>query len=183
MENYAEGVGITETSDVGSDKSDISSHLASINVSIIRLLHRLLLFIKGMVEYFFALYIGAVIGWLSGFCTGNVYVEHLKPAYFSDLNELSRWEIMPYCLAKNGTVAGVIGGAIVIAIINSRLLIHRVVSLYEKQVTHPKEIAASLGKSERRVQKVINKLAKKGKIICKKTNFSERIHPRTANTY
>jgi len=183
MESYAEAVGIMERSDVGSDKTDISSHLTSIKVSMIRLLDRLLLFIKAIAEYSSGIYIGAVVGWLLGFGAGNAYIERFKPVYFSDLNELGRWEFIPYGFARSGAIIGIIAGAIVIAFINSRLLIHRVVSLYEKEVTDPKEIAISLGKSKRWIQKVINKLAKKGKIICKKTNFSERIHPRTANTY
>jgi len=183
MESYAEAVGMMEKSDVGSDNAGSSSHSPSIDFPRVPLFDRLLFFLKAIVEYAFGVHIGIAAGWLFGWYAGNVYVEHFEPVYFSDLNELRLWKLMPYDFARNGAVIGVVAGAIAIAIINSKLLSRRVASFYEKEVTDPKDIARALGKSKRRIQKAIKNLAKKQRIVCKKVNVPERLPPRLANTY
>ena len=57
-------------------------------------------------------------------------------------------------------------GAIAIAFINSKLLSRKVASLYEKEATEPKEIAQTLGRSERQIQKIIEKLVPERRVVC-----------------
>ena len=185
MESCAEAVGMMEKFEptirrVGPDSP---SHSTSINVPIVPLFDWLLSFVKGGVEYAFGMHIGFAVGWLLGWYGGNVYVEYFEPAYFSDLNELRHWSLMPYYFTGSGAIIGVVAGAILIAVINSKLLSQTVASLFEKKVAEPQDIGRALGKSERQIRRVINKLAKKGEIVRQKTNFSERICACKANTY
>jgi len=122
--------------------------------------------IETITEYVFGMALGSATGWLTGLCVGNAYVEHFEPVYMDDLSELSRWRLMPYEFAKDVAIIGLVVGAIVIALINSKLLSQRVASLYEKEVMGLKDIAQALGRSERQIQKVIKKLTPKRKIVC-----------------
>jgi len=172
-----------EKFDVGSHNTDSPSHSTSIDVPIVPLFDRLLSFVEGVVEYAFGMHIGFAVGWLLGWYGGNLYVEHFEPAYFSGLNEFRQWSLMPYGLAKTGAIIGAVAGAITIAVLTRKLLRTRIVSLYKKEVIKPEDIARVIGKNERQIQRVINKLAKKGEIVRQKTNFSERICACKANTY
>jgi len=166
MESYAECLGMMEKFVPCS-----SSHSALINVPIVPLFDRLLSFVEGIVEYAFGIFIGSVIGWLLGEYSGNVYVEHFGAVYFTGFNELRRWTLMPCGFAKTGAIIGAVAGAVTIAVLTRKSLRTRIVSLYEKEVIKPKDIARGLrltsaerliGKRERQIQRVINKLAKKG---------------------
>lgn len=185
MESCAETVGMMEKFEpiirrVGPDSP---SHSTSINVPIVPLFERLLSFVKRGVEYAFGMHIGFAVGWLLGWYGGNVYVEHFEPAYFSDWNELRQWSLMPYYFTGSGAIIGAVAGAITIAVLTRKLLRTRIVSLYKKEVIKPEDIARVIGKNERQIRRVINKLAKKGEIVRQKTNFSERICACKANTY
>lgn len=123
--------------------------------------------IEAVTEYVLGMALGSAIGWLTGLCVGNTYVEHFEPAYYmDDLSELSRWSFMPYEFAKDGAIIGLVLGAIAIALINSKLLSRKVASLYEKEATEPKEIAQTLGRSERQIQKIIEKLVPERRVVC-----------------
>jgi len=163
MENCAETIGLVKRFNTDSFNTDNSWYFRLRSILPELLLNRFLFFIKPIVEYAFGIHIGFAIGWPLGLYAGDVYVEHFKPVYFFDLNKLQQWELMPYEFARNGAVIGAVIGVITIAIINSRLLNQRVISLYEKRITAPKAIARALGKSERQIQRVINKLTKKEK--------------------
>lgn len=173
MESCAEEVGLMERIDVGSHNTYSSSQSTSINVPIVPPFDRLLSFIKSVVEYAFGMHIGFAVGWLLGWYGGNVYVEYFEPAYFSDLNELGRWNLMPYSFAKSGAIIGAVAGAITIVVITRKLLRTRIASLYKEEVIKLKDIARVIGSSERQIQRVINKLAKKGEIVRQKTHFSD----------
>lgn len=175
METCAETVGMMERINLGSHNISNFSHLTSIDVPTVPFIDRVLFFIKPIVEYGFGVYMGFVVGWLLGLYAGNICAEQFKPVYFSDLTEVRQWMLMPYDFARCTAFIGTIAGVIIIAIINSKLLSRRVLALYEAEVTKPKNIALRLGKSERQTQRVINKLAKKGKIECKKIDFPERL--------
>ena len=178
MESCAEPVGVMKKFDTGN-----SSHSLGVNISTERFLDKLLFFIKAVVEYAFGTHIGFAIGWLTGLCVGNAYVEHFKPVYMDDLSELSHWRLMPYDFARTGATIGVVVCVIAILLINSKLLSQRVASLYEKDVTEPEDIARAIGNSERQIQRVISKLAKKGKIVRKKADFQKRFPAPKGNTY
>jgi DNA-binding transcriptional regulator LsrR (DeoR family) len=90
---------------------------------------------------------------------------------------------MPYYFTRSGAIIGAVAGAITIAVLTRKSLRARIVSLYKKEVIEPKDIARIIGRSERQIQRVINKLAKKGEIVCQKTHLSERICACEANTY
>jgi hypothetical protein len=180
MENYAEAIVMMEESDIGSDDVAASSSLLRLldflTVAFrvrLRRFDRVLFFIKAVVEYSFGMYIGAIAGGLLGRYAGNVYVTHFEPVYLYDFNELQQWGLIPYEFAGNGAVIGVVAGVIAVAIINSILLSQRIVSLYQKGITEPRDIAQAFGKSARLIGRKINRLAKKGKITCQKHAFQK----------
>jgi len=159
MEGYIKSADVMKQFGTGN-----SLHSLWINISKEQLLDKLLFFIKTVVEYAFGMQIGFAMGWLIGLCVGNSYVEHFEPVYLDDLSQLSYWRSMPYGFARNGAIIGLAVGIIVITTINNKLLSQRVISLYKKGRIDPKDIARALDESEKQIQRVINKLAKKGKI-------------------
>ena len=168
MESHAEAVGMMDRVDVHFKNTDYSSNEISVDIPTATLFDRVLFFVKAILEYAFGTHMGFAVGWVLGWIGGHVYAEHFKPVYSFDLNELHQWELMPYEFARSGAVVGIIAGVIAIALINNKILTQRVMSLYEKGITKPKDICQVIGKSERQIRRVINKLAKKEK-ICKKT--------------
>jgi len=159
MESYVKAINSTKEC-----KIDNSSCSCRINASIEQLLDKLLFFAKPAVEYVFGMHIGFVFGWLVGLCAGHSYVQHFEPAYLENLSTLSYWREAPYILAKHGALTGLIIGVIAIAIINGTILKQRVTSLFEKKITNPNEIARLLDKSVGQIERIINKLVKKGRI-------------------
>jgi len=114
--------------------------------------------IKPVLEYTVGMSIGYVVGWLAGLCVGQTYVEYFAPAYLVDLGQLSYWRLLPYGFARNTGIAVAIMGAIVVAIINNKLLNKRIVSLYNNGTIHPTDIARSLGKSVGLIESKMNNL-------------------------
>lgn len=161
MSNTTETVNIVGGFSTNSWNSHKILHLVRLDVSKKQLSSRLLPFVEAIVEYSFGMYMGAAIGFLLGWYAGSVYVEHFEPVYFSDLSEIRQWSRIPYEFAGNGKLVGAAAGAIMIMLINSLLLAQKIVSLYEKEVTDPKDIARALGMNVRKIQKRISKLAKK----------------------
>ncbi len=159
MEGYIKSADVIKQLDTGN-----SLHLLWINISKNKLLDKLLFFIKAVVEYAFGMQIGFAVGWLIGLCVGKSFVGHFEPVYLDDLSQLFYWRSMPYGFARNGAIIGLAVGVIVITTINNKLLSQRVISLYKKGRTDPKDIARALDESDKRIQRVINNLAKKGKI-------------------
>ncbi|MHC4173045.1 MAG: hypothetical protein ACYTBX_06465 [Planctomycetota bacterium] len=159
MEGLAKSAGMMKQLDTGN-----SLHSFWINISKNKLLDKLLFFIKAVVEYAFGMQIGFAVGWLIGLCVGKSFVGHFEPVYLDDLSQLSYWRSMPYGFARNGAIIGLAVGVIVITTINNKLLSQRVISLYKKGRTDPKGISRALYESDKQIQRVINNLAKKGKI-------------------
>jgi hypothetical protein len=174
MESCAEELGIMKKLGDEQHSARDCSDLTSIGVPAVPFFDRFLFLVKAIVEYAFGIQMGLVTGWYAGLFVGNACREHYEPLYFTDLNEIRPWELLPYQSAKNGAVIVSIVGVILIAIINHMLRGQRVVSLYEKSATDPKDIARALGKSERQIQRMTNKLAKKEKYL-QKANFSPEI--------
>ena len=127
------------------------------------LLDRVLFLVEAVVAYGFGIYMGFVIGWLTGWGVGHTYVKYFKPVYIDDLSQLFHWRLMPYDFAGIGAAIGVVVGVIAISLINSKLLSRRVASLYKKDVTEPEDIARALGESEIQIRRIVNKLDKKEK--------------------
>ena len=126
----------------------------------------LLLFLtKTVVEYCVGVYIGAAVGWVLGWHAGNYYAERFNGPYYCNFSELvqiiTQLSQIPYEFARNGKLIGAVIGIITIAIINSKLLTQRIVSLYKKEITESIDIARVLGKNVRHIQRKINKLKKK----------------------
>jgi len=163
MESCLETISMMEKIGVEYNNIPKLSPLPAIDIPLVPVFDRFLFFVKPILEYGFGVYMGFVVGWLLGLFVGNFYVEQFKPLYFSDLNELRSWKLMPYDFARYTAMIGVIVGAIAIAIINRKLLCQRIRSLYEKEITEPKDIAHRLDKSERQIRRVISKFAEKGK--------------------
>ena len=159
MESFAKSIDIMKQSGNGG-----SSNSFWINAPIERLLDKLLIFVKPAVEYIFGMHIGFALGWLTGLCIGHSYVENYEPVYLNDLSRLTYWREAPFLFARHGALTGLAIGVIVIALINSTLLNQRVISLCEKKITNPDEIAGLLGKSVGQIERTMNKLVKKGTI-------------------
>ncbi|MGD8501182.1 MAG: winged helix-turn-helix domain-containing protein [Phycisphaerales bacterium] len=176
MESCAESMGVMEQLDAGK-----SLHPLRVNISKEQLLDKLLFFVKAALEYAFGMHIGYVVGWLTGFYAGEFHVEHFEPMYLEDLSRLSYWRLVPSEFAGKGAVIGLAAGAIVIAIINAKLLNQRIVSLYEKGTTSPDDIARVLGKSPGQIERRISKLVEKGRIR-QKTILAEGLSTRKAGT-
>jgi hypothetical protein len=125
-------------------------------------LDRLLFIIGAILEYAFGLYVGAVIGWTSGWYAGSIYVECTHPVYFSnaaELSEIVEWARLAPCeFGDCGKLVGAVAGAIAIMITNRRLHTKQIVSLYENGVTEPEDIARALGKSVRRTRRKLIRL-------------------------
>jgi hypothetical protein len=160
MDNYVGSIG-------GMKKFDTSKslHPLSINISAEWFLDRLLCFIKTIVEYALGIHIGYATGWLIGLWIGHTYVKHFEPVYFDDLSQLSYWILAPDIFAKKGAMIGIAIGVIAIVIVNNKLLNQRITSLYKNGCTHPNNIARLLGKSAGQIERKINKLIEKGKIL------------------
>jgi len=162
MDSYVESIGSIEKFDTRK-----SLHLLNINISAEWFLDRLLCFIKTIVEYALGIHLGYAIGWLIGLWIGHTYVEHFEPAYFDDLSQLSYWRLAPNIFAKNGAMIGIAIGVIAIVIVNNKLLNQRITSSYKNGCTNPNNIARLLGKSAGQIERKINKLIEKGKILSK----------------
>jgi len=162
MDSYVESVGVMKKFDTRK-----SLHSLSVNISAERFLDRSLFFIKTTLEYALGMHLGYAAGWILGWYTGNVYAENFEPLHFRDLNEFWQWELVPNEFARNGAIIGVAVGAIVITIINNKLLKQRVIFLHKKGNTDPKDIAQALGKRVGQIERKMNKLIEKGKILSK----------------
>jgi hypothetical protein len=135
-----------------------------ISIPICRLLDRLLLFIRPIVEYVFGMHIGFAFGWLFGLVAGHYYVNHFEPVYLEDLNQFSFWNAVPNMFARCGALAGLMIGVIAIFIINSKLLNQNVAALYEQGITKPSKIAQLLDKNVGQIKRKMNTLVRAGKI-------------------
>jgi len=67
-------------------------------------------------EYGFGMYVGAIVGWVVGYCSGGIYTEYFEPvcfADFSNMDEIMQWDQMSYTFAKTGILVGAAVGAVV----------------------------------------------------------------------
>jgi hypothetical protein len=118
-------------------------------------LDKALLLIAAVAEYIFVMHIGVVIGWVIGLWAGNVYFDHFSPEDYSKVFVLTKRGFIPYAFTKNGAIIGIFVSIVVLAVINRRLFIKDVVSLYAKGVTNSKEVARRLGHSVWRVERTM----------------------------
>ena len=168
METCIEPISIIERPEAGSHKTERPVYSTATGTSKISFPIRSLLIIKTIVEYGFGVYVGFICGWIVGLWVGNSYVRYSKPAYIQDISEFSYWQLLPYDFAKNCSIIGVIFGFIAIKIVNNKLLKKRIISLYKKGNTEPKDIAQNLWIREQRIKRLIDNLTEKGKIDCEK---------------
>ena len=159
METYAKSVSI-----IKQPGNDGCSNSLPINISVQRLLDRLLFFIKPVAEYALGMHIGFALGWLFGLVAGHIYVRHFEPVYLDDLNQLSYWKVAPNVFARYGALTGLIIGVISIVIINGKLLGQRIITFCKKGTNNPNQIARLLDKSTSQIKRKMNKLIKTGKI-------------------
>ena len=124
MRISAETIDIMGRIDAGSHSYDGGSRAAGIGISITALFDQLLIFIKELLEHIFGMHIGFAMGWLLGWCAGNIYADLYEPLYFSGLSELRQWRLIPCEFAKYGAILGLIGGAILVALITRKSLRH-----------------------------------------------------------
>ncbi len=101
------------------DNGATYKHSESISVEqFVRLsFQRLLKFVYRALEYCFGMCIGALLGRVVGWYTGDIYVEYFEPVYLSDfsgLDDILCWDQMPRIFAGAGVFAGAVIGAVVI---------------------------------------------------------------------
>ena len=108
--------------DVGAHSDDGGSHAGGIGISRSALFDQLLIFIKELLEHIFGMHIGFAVGWLLGWCAGNIYADLYEPLCFSGLSALRQWRLIPCEFAKYGAILGLIGGAILVALITRKSL-------------------------------------------------------------
>lgn len=152
METYVKSANIMSKPKIGN-----FLHSLSINIPIKQFLYKLLFLIKAVVEYTFGMHIGFAAGWLLGLLAGNHYVGYFKPVYMNEFSRLPYWRLLPYEFAQAGAAVGIFAGIIAIAAINNKLLTQRVMSLYEKGNIELNDISCFIGKSERKVRKILQK--------------------------
>ncbi len=117
-----------------------------------------LILLKAIIEYGFGAHLGAALGYIAGLIIGHHYLN------FTNCNTLLSIECfqcsieLPFLLAVCGAIIGLIPGMLCVAAINRSLLYQRVQSLYE-QGANVVKISHTLLKSERKIQRVIVKLA------------------------
>ena len=166
MESYLNTVERTEI--LGTDSYNNSWRLIPAKIQFKRLLARLYLSIKSATEYACGIYLGAFICLHLGFWIGCCYAEHIKEGYLYNCIDLGQaityCSELPFEFARIGKLAGVVAGAVAIAVINNMLLCRGIISFYKKNVKDPKVIAQALGTSKRQVQRKINKLIRRKKI-------------------
>jgi len=143
---------------------DYSANSLRMNISVWKLLDRLLLVIRPIAEYVFGMHIGFAFGWLIGLYVGHIYANHFEPLYIDNLNKLAYWTAAPQIFARYGALTGLIIGILAILKINSNLVSQEIIRLCEKGVTNPTQIARLLDSNLNKIQRKIFKLAKKGKI-------------------
>lgn len=80
-------------------------------------LSRFMNIINTILEYCFAMHIGAFASGILGLFLGKVYVRYFIPSSFPDLSEVLRWLGLPYSFAMYGVILGASLGAIVITIL------------------------------------------------------------------
>ena len=158
MESYPRSMDAMKTLDTHN-----YSHSIWMSIPREQCLERLLLFVKGVVEYIFGMYIGFAIGWLIGLWAGQSYVDHFEPVYLDDFRQVFYWKAIPCIFAKYGAMIGLTAGVMTIAIINGALLNQRIISLYEKGI-NLNDMARLLGKSIGQIERRVNKLAQKRRI-------------------
>ena len=168
MYNHAQTVNAAAGLDAYPHNNRKTQNVVYVNARKRLLLDHLLFFVKRIVEYFFGIYAGAVMGWLLGWHAGNVYVEHFEPVYCSSLAELNgiiQWSLKrPYEFAGIGKLIGALAGALPIVVISRRLLTKRIASMYENGVTNPKDIGRAVGNSVQQVERILDRIPKVGKV-------------------
>ncbi len=103
------------------DRVDLSNHehWEAIGLSAKAIFAWLARFSLRALEYGFGMYVGAAVGWVAGYFTGGVYTDIFQPVYFADfsnMEEIMRWERMPYTFATVGLCVGAIAGALLVFI-------------------------------------------------------------------
>lgn len=76
-------------------------------------------------EYGFGMYVGAIVGWVVGHFGGGVYAELFEPVHFADfpnMEEIMRWDRMPYTFATAGIFVGAVVGALTVFLVPSEPL-------------------------------------------------------------
>jgi len=155
--------------------SEHSSDLACENIARGHLIDRMLYFVQTVVGYTFGIYVGLVIGSMTGRYIAGVYAEDLRHTIdFLDPSQLQQWHNMPLTFARTGAAAGVLLGLLAIRITEGIFLNRTIVSLCKKEVTEPTAIAEILGRGVRQIQRRMNRLARKGMITCQVTASLEK---------
>jgi NhaP-type Na+/H+ or K+/H+ antiporter len=131
MEKYSIAIAIVDRPKIAEYKSETSTKITHTSLSNVSLWDRLLLFVDSIAGCVFGAHIGFFVGWLVGFVSGISYVKYFEPVYIYDISQLSHWELLPYRVASDCAIIGIIAGVIFIKIAERRLLRHNIISLSE----------------------------------------------------
>jgi hypothetical protein len=98
------------------------AHLAEVGVFAKVVIQWFVRFSLRALEYGFGMYVGAIVGWVVGYFSGGVYAELFEPVYFADfsnMEEVMRWDQMPYMFAIAGIFVGAVVGALIVFLVPS----------------------------------------------------------------
>ncbi len=58
------------------------------------------------------LHMGAVAGWISGWCIALAYKCYCEPTHFISIDLITRWHYLPYEYGRYGMISGAVLGAL-----------------------------------------------------------------------
>jgi hypothetical protein len=131
MERCSGAIAVIDRPKIAEYKSETSTKTAHTSLSNASLLDRLLLFVDFIAGYALGANIGFFVGWLVGFVSGSSYVKYFEPVYIYDTSQLFYWELLPYRVARDCAIIGVVAGVVIIKIVEHRLFRHNIISLSE----------------------------------------------------
>jgi hypothetical protein len=132
MEKYSEAIAIVDRPKIAEYKSETSTKITHTPLSTASLWDRLLLFVDSIAGYVLGAHIGFFVGWLIGFVSGSSYVKYFEPIYIYETSRLSYWELLPYRIASDCAIIGIIAGVVIIKIAECKSLRHNIISLCHK---------------------------------------------------
>lgn len=128
-----------------------------------RIVDKMLSFVETVAGYALGMFIGMVVGVVAGRYVAGLHAEELRLTIdFLDINQLKQWHDMPVIFARTGGGIGVLLGVVVMIIVQAKSFNREVASLYDHEITEPREIARILARSLGKVKRTMNRLAKKG---------------------
>ena len=119
MDSYEHTIEIREESGTNSRNREDSQASETTAISPEAGLGAMTRFIVMIIERFFGFTVGASIGWFGGRIAGSIFTRYFQPVHLYELEDITRFGMMPYTFAKYGVIAGAILGITIIALLEN----------------------------------------------------------------